>query len=402
MLSACSPSVKEDEHFLLNLMKTEPAKFQNILNPLDSIDVQIIYTQINRDANNRPIFSSFYFHVDSTRYFYPASTIKLPLVLLSLEKLSELNIKGLSAQTPMFHDSVYSGQRSVKQDLTSASGLPSIAHYAKEILMVSDNGASNCLYEFMGQRAVNERLHQKGYTTRILHRLSRSLTPDQNRHTEAIRFVRNDTLVYHQPMLVNHDSIRPMRQVFKGNRHMENDKAVDGPFDFTYKNHFPLQDQQAILKSIIFPESVEAIHRFNITSADRKMVLQYMSEWPRESSYPPYKTDTALYDGANKFLMYALDRKPIPSGIRIFNKIGGAYGYLLDNAYIVDFDNGVEFMLTAMISTNRDGNYNDDHYEYDSLGYPFLKNLGQLVYRYELKRKKERIPELEEFRLTYD
>ena len=64
------------------------------------------------------------------KYFlaFPASTVKLPLVLLALEKLNSLNIKGLDKFTPFFHDSVYSGQRSVRKDSTSENGLPSIAH----------------------------------------------------------------------------------------------------------------------------------------------------------------------------------------------------------------------------------------------------------------------------------
>jgi hypothetical protein len=66
-------------------------------------------------------------------------------------------------------------------------------------------------------------------------------------------------------------------------------------------------------------------------------------------------------------------KNPIPKNIRIFNKVGDAYGYLIDNAYIVDFENKVEFMLAAVINVNTDGVYNDGVYAYDSLGFPFFK-----------------------------
>ena len=92
----------------------------------------------------------------------------------------------------------------------------------------------------------------------------------------------------------------------------------------------------------------------------------------------------------------------MPENIRIFSKTGGAYGYLIDNAYVVDFENGVEFLLSAVIHTNRDGIYNDDKYEYETEGYPFLKNLGQLVYRYELQRKRAYKPDLIEFKVKYN
>jgi hypothetical protein len=127
-----------------------------------------------------------------------------------------------------------------------------------------------------------------------------------------------------------------------------------------------------------------------------------MSQLPRESKYPPYYLDPNLYDAYCKFLMYGEDKKPIPSNIRIFNKVGDAYGYLIDNAYIVDFKNGVEFMLSAVINTNTDAIYNDGKYEYKKIGYPFMKNLGRKFYQYELKRKKKRKPDLSYLQLNYN
>lgn len=401
-ICACQTESDRDEALLETLMKNDPSKFQYILDHRDSLEVQILYTQINRDSANHPSFKSYFFNLDSTRYFYPASTIKLPLVVLSLEKLNQLNIKGLDKFTPVFHDSVYSGQRSIRKDLTSENQLPSIAHYVKKVLMVSDNDASNALYEFMGQQAANEQLRKKGYNIRILHRLSRSVSAEQNRHTEALRFVRNDTLIYQQEMLVNPDSIRPNRVVLKGTGYIDHDTLVQRPFDFSYKNSFPLQEQQEILKAIIFPETLNPQKRFDLTTDDRRFLLQYMSQLPRETNYPPYRQDTALYDASVKFFMFAEDHRPIPASIRIFNKIGGAYGYVIDNAYVVDFDTGIEFMLSAVISTNRDGIFNDDKYDYKTIGYPFMRDLGQLIYQYEIKRVRERKPDLSEFKLSYD
>jgi beta-lactamase class A len=57
--------------------------------------VQVIYTQVNRDNNNQPSFEHFYFGIDPDQYFYPASTVKLPIAVLALQKLNELNIPGL-------------------------------------------------------------------------------------------------------------------------------------------------------------------------------------------------------------------------------------------------------------------------------------------------------------------
>jgi hypothetical protein len=203
-------------------------------------------------------------------------------------------------------------------------------------------------------------------------------------------------------MLVNKDSIKPLRKAYKGQGYLKKDLLVKQPFDFTYKNFYPLQEQQEVLKAILFPEFVEPRRRFDLTEEDRGFVMQYMSQLPGETKMPAYNNDTTLYDAYCKFLMYGEDKTPIPKSIRIFNKVGDAYGYLIDNAYIVDFENGVEFMLSAVINTNTDGVYNDGKYEYKTLGYPFMRNLGRVVYGYELNRKKKRKPDLREFILKYD
>ncbi len=384
-------------------MRLQPEKFDSILLNRDKLEVQIIYTQIERDANNVPTFKSFYFNVDSTHYFYPASTVKLPIALLALEKFNHLQIAGLDKFTSMFSDSLYAGQFSARKDSTSQSGLPSVEHYVKKILVVSDNDAYNRLYEFLGQKAINEILQQKGYYIKIFHRLERPLTPDQNRHTEGIRFVKNDTIIYRQPMLVNSDSILPYSISLKGKAHFKNEVLINKPFDFTYKNFYPLTTQQQVLRALLFPETVAPNKRFNITEEDRQFVLKYMSQLPTETSYPAYKSDTTYYyDAFCKFFMFGESREKIPSTIRIFNKIGDAYGYLLDNAYIIDTEHNIEFMLTAVLNTNTDEIYNDDISEYHTIGYPFMQHLGKAIYNYEIKRPRKNKPDLSAFKLTYD
>src|SRR5688572_12479740 len=124
---SCSPWPETNENLVENLMKTEPDNFQRILENKDKLEIQIIYTQIDRDQNNRPVFHSYYYAVDSNRYFYPASTIKLPMCLLALEKINQLQVQGLDKFTPMLHDSVYAGQLAVSRDATSENEMPSIA-----------------------------------------------------------------------------------------------------------------------------------------------------------------------------------------------------------------------------------------------------------------------------------
>lgn len=73
----------------------------NILNNPDTFHYQLIYTQINRDKNNKPSFKHYYLNVDRNQYFNPASTVKMPIAFLALEKLNKLNKQGVNKYTTM-------------------------------------------------------------------------------------------------------------------------------------------------------------------------------------------------------------------------------------------------------------------------------------------------------------
>ena len=72
--------------FLVDLLKQHPDHFQNVLANPDN-KVQIIYTQIDRRKNGKPEFTDHYFNISDSSYFYPASTVKLPIAILALQKL---------------------------------------------------------------------------------------------------------------------------------------------------------------------------------------------------------------------------------------------------------------------------------------------------------------------------
>lgn len=374
---------------------------RHMLQHPDSFRYQLIYTQIDRDAHNQPHFRHYYLNVDASQYFNPASTVKLPIALLALEKMRELHVRGLDGNTTMLTDSSGSGQLTVHTDSTAKSGLPSINHYIKRIFLISDNDAYNRLYEFVGQQSIHERLWKKGYKNVRIVRRFMPLSEEENRHTGAIRFVKNGRTLYSQPPAVSRLSFDYSRNVRIGMGYMDkNDHLVSEPMDFTKHNNLPLQDLQQMLQSVIFPQSVPAAQRFRIAPEDYRFLYRYMSEYPSESADPVYDT-TEYFDSYTKFFLFKGAGRHIPSHMRVFNKTGWSYGFLTDAAYIVDFEHNIEFMLTGTVYVNRDGILNDDKYEYEGEGYPFFRDAGNIIYQYELQRQRAYPPDLKAFRIDY-
>ena len=393
LLFALNSTAQSDANLLEKLMQQKPAQFGKILANPNEYRLQILYTQINRDKNNVPHFKEYSYRLNPKEYFYPASTVKMPLAFLALEKINNLKIKGLTKSTLMVYDSVADRQEPIYNNPYSINGTQNIEQAVKEIFLVSDNNAANRLFEFVTPHTVHEQLAKKGYKdVYIRNRLELGRTAKENRSTQAINFYNEQgKIIYQQPAAFNKDSL-PNYNAFIGNGYMNNqDSLIKGPLNFSDKNRIYLSDLTHILKSVLFFDQTPPSQRFNLTTQDRKFLLHYMHTLPNESQYPTY--DTANYwPGYCKFLYTGSEKGPFPSNIKIFNKVGDAYGFLLDIAYVMDPEKKIEFMLSAVIYCNSDGIINDSMYDYDSVGFPFYKNLGQLIYNYELERKKAFLP----------
>jgi hypothetical protein len=249
---------------------------------------------------------------------------------------------------------------------------------------------------------LNDHLAKLGYKeAQILHRLGVSYPEDVNRHTNPIRFVdKNNEQIYYQPAQISNLPYI-QRNDLLGKGFIRNDSLINEPFDFSKKNRLHLDDLSDMLLRVIFPEAYPANKRFKLTIDDYNFLLKYMSQLPTESTFPNYDT-AEYYDAYCKFLLYGSEKGTIPKNIRIFNKVGNAYGFLTDIAYIVDLKNNIEFALSATIYVNEDEIFNDDKYEYVKTGLPFMKNLGKAIYEYELTRKRKYKPNLKKFAIKYD
>lgn len=393
-----------DTVFIKQLLESKPELFAGVLNHPNKNEIQVMYTQVNRDKKNKPSFKTFSYRINPKHYFYPASTVKLAAVIFALEKVNELKVNGLTAYSTMITDTAYKGQTAVTEDPSAADGKPTLAHYIKKVLLTSDNDAYNRLFEFIGRAELNDKLKKYGMTdSRILNRLSIGDGGDREKNTNPIRFYNGDKLIYSQAAQYDAKNY-PLElcNLIVGVGYMDSkEQLVNKPYSFENKNVFTIADQQALMKRLMMPEAYPAKERFNLSAEDYKLIYTYMSKLPTESDYPKYDAKE-FWPTYAKMLFYGRDKKAtIAPNIRIFDKYGDSYGFIIDNAYIVDFENKVEFFLTAVVQSNEDGIYNDGKYEYETVCYPFMKNLGRSIYEYELQRKKSHQADLSKYVMDY-
>ena len=395
LLMTCSES--KDSSLLERIILSLKNDFPGIVSNPTKHRLQVLYTQIDRDKNNNPNFTTHSFRLRPKEYFYPASTTKFPIAVLALEKANQN-----SKINPYTHLEVLTEKpelNGVVRDLSSESGYPSLAHYIRKLFIISDNSANNRLYEFLGRDHINKRLWDLGYqSTRIRHRLSISLDDELNKYTNPFIFYDKNQILYEQASKIGTvDLDSDYSDYLIGHYHYSNGKKNNGPLDFSTKNFMNISDQHEFMKQVIFPEIIPVKQQLSLNDEDYALLYKEMSILPRQSKYPEYPGYDSYYDGYCKFFMYGDTKDRIPDYIKIFNKVGLAYGFLLDNAYIIDIKNNVEFILTAVVYHNENETMNDDTYEYDNITIPFLAELGRKVYSNELVREKRYSPDLSRF-----
>ena len=405
----CAPThnpLPDTPNLLPALLAARPEKFKHILDNAGKYEVQILYTQINRDRENRPSFKQYSYRLNPRAYFNPASMVKLPVLCLTLQKFHELNVPGLDKSTHLTIGKQQACQTAVAKDPTAPGGLASIAHYIKKVLLVSDNDAYNRLYEFLGQRYIYENMGAMGYPdVRIIRRFC-NCDYDENRFTNPFNFYNEEgRLIYSQSQQVNvKPLVNPLPDLKRGRGYLDaRGRYVAGPFDYTYSNNLSLADANSMLMTVIFPEAFPRQRRFGLTPDDYRFVYRYLTMLPSESDIPSCAASGKYADNHKKYFIFGdveASRIDMHSGpVRSFNVVGKSDGYLSDCAYIVDFECGIEFFLSSVIYVNSDEVLRDGRYEYDSVGMPFLAELGRTVYEYERARKREVSPDISSFKI---
>lgn len=397
-------SVSQNAPLLDSIIQSHPA-LKNIVDQKHKYKPQIIYTQINRDKNNKPKFTNYNYLVDSSNYFYCASLVKLPCSIMALEKINNLKIEGLDKYSPMFTDSTHACQTKLTFDTTSENKYPSVAHHIKKMLLVSDNNSYSRIFEFLNPKYIQPRLAELGYpNTRIVHRFDAQCRGEANLFFNQVRFFNKDlNLVYTQkPDSLQERFKNPLGDIFVGHD-IKNKKGrvISQKKDFSKSNYMPLTTIHSILQRLIFQNYLPEDKRYNITKDDWQFLVKHLGMMPRETQYPNYNKKI-YYDSFKKYFIYGSKVPTINKDtLRIFNIVGQAYGYVVDCAYIINPKTKTEFMLSAVLYCNEANSFGTGKYEITQIGMPYLQELSQAIYAYEQNRKKKYLPDLTEFNFSF-
>jgi hypothetical protein len=346
--------------------------------------VRLRWVRIERDRDGRRRFRTHDFGAERDRVWAPAASVaKLPMALLMAEAVQAA---GGGA------DSV------LRLDAPPATGnwgdeplAESFARGLDRTFAVSDNRPFNRWYELLGGDRVHRRLAELGCPhARLIARLGSS-DREANRRSGGGAIEAPDGRVLARCSPAQAQARRfPFGEARLGAGWQNDDgSVVPGPHDFSRANFLPLTDSLRMLQAFLSPESVPPALRWRIDGALRDRLLRALALRPRDCEDPMYP-ESDYPDGHARWFFVGDGRARYAPGLSVFGKTGMAYGSLSEVAWIVDRDSGAECLLAARILVNADGIYNDDRYEYDDIGLPFLAAWSRAVLDLERAHRGDR------------
>ena len=364
--------LRADSNLVVRKVMANPEKYR----------LQIVYSYQLSVFSRQSSVVSHYFRDNSDEYFFPASLVKMPVAAFALEKLHSLSVFGIDEFTPILPLSDFQCA-GLKKGISTVP--QSITDLIYRIFVYSDNEAYNYLYEFCGQAYINNRLQEMGFkNARIVEKIA-NCRAEQNRITGPIAFYNNQELFHIEGREDNLEAIQPLKINAKiGKGYLWNGKYIPAPKDFSSANFLSLKDLHTIMMAIHLPKSIPEKQHFRLTSKDLQLLKKAMSTLPSQF-FIDSCFSKRIPDNSMKYLFGQKDT--IPSHFKIYNKVGLAHGFISDCSFFEDSKNGIRFALSAVLYVNEDGILNDGKYEYNSVGIPFLRRLGEIVYQYELRKK---------------
>lgn len=378
---------------LTPLLRNASPSFAPLLAQGDELRLQILISEVITNRLQRASLRRWAYRVDA-EYFYPASAVKLCAAVAALRKIEQLagDSGGVDLlQAPWEIAPLFPGDIPQREDPSNLEGHHiTVGQEIRKLALVSDNQAFNRLFDLVGHEYLNQSMFDLGLTSVVLnHRLS-----EPRRLPNPLASAASFFLLTNSPPLRLADQVSSVRLTNQSARlrvgvgYLRGDRRIDEPMDFSQRNGIALSDLQRLLVKVVRPDIDLGTPPLELTPGHRAFLIQAMGEFPRESANPKYP-GTQYPDEYGKFLLPGI-RRQFPAErpgerIEVVGKIGQAYGFSVENAYLRNPANGKAVFVTAVLYTNRDGILNDDRYEYDTVAAPFYMDLGEFVARRWLK-----------------
>jgi hypothetical protein len=335
---------------------------------------QVLYSAVRDDRLERHAYRP------DAEYYFPASSMKVPIALASYERLALLR----KTKPQVTRDAT------LRIHPTTGNAEPYVTTLARETwraLIVSDNFSANRLIGFVGHRELHETLWGLGLpSTRVHSGFATGAEIDDAEVSPRIEVTQEGAVVTdvaaRKSTLVLPATNATGLEI--GEAVVVDGRRVPGALSFAKKNAIRLTELQDTLVRIMRPELLPKGAAPGVASQeDMAYLRQALGTLPSESGLAGFDRNVVMDYQLSPFLR-GLERVRARGRFLLYSKVGQAFGFLVANAYVVDKETGRSFFLTACVFANPDGTMNDDRYAYDTISFPALADVAEAIYRHAL------------------
>lgn len=307
-------------------------------------------------------------------YFYPASTVKLPVAVVAMEKMQRLGLE--LDDRLVLNDNVHCGNRLFVR--RTQNEFLTFRKLLRELIVISDNDFYNILYHFVTPGELNVRLNELGFASTKIFRAFTSCEMEEHLHTNSLSVKRGDSVLYIQEETILSAEILEEQYTFSeqrlfGSQHERDKKIVDGAFDLNYHLEIPLVDLHEMLLRLFRPVDFPQKMRWILRADFRDFLKDILLMFPGELDDPRLKNPEYYPDNLYK---YAVHGEEVKEDFEVYGKLGLSYGFTTEVSYIYDKINKKEYLLSVSLYTNQNDTVNDGIYEYETIARPFISRLS--------------------------
>ncbi len=355
--------------------------------------LQILLAEVVEREDGPPTLRRYPYR-EHAEYFYPASTVKLVAAAAALDALERLaeDAPWLSPDTPVTYHALFDGERDEAADDSNIdSGRITIRSDVRRALIVSDNPAYNRLFELVGAAELNRWARGVGLASaHVVHRLAERRTSEENRTSPAITLSDGERTLSIPRRVCPPTAVPAILETLPGHPDFPLGRAhVDGagrivgePMRFAGKNLITLRDLQTLTAMILRPDLDLGGADLGLAAEHRELLVRAMTDDPSESRSPRFDP-VAHSDDWPHFFRRGIERVVARPDLRVGNKIGLAYGFVSETAYVEHVASGRAFLLAACVYTNDNATLNDSVYEYD-LAFRVMEDIAEACARHVL------------------
>jgi hypothetical protein len=358
--SAPSTVALAKEPIVEQILEDGGPALQKVLASPETFRFQVVYGTIENGKLEQHLYRA------DAEYFFPASSMKTPIAFATLARSTKAGVPR-DASLRLF-----------PVDGDGPVYTTTIARETWRAIIVSDNFSANRLLAIGGHREIHEMLWATGLkSARIRSGFATGDAIDPAELSPKIEVVDPPKTIAPRKS----DLVLPpndAKNMDVGKAAIVDGRRVEGPLSFANKNAMRLRELQDTMVRIMRPDLVADS---SLSAADREYLQKALGTYPSESGLAGYDRNVVA-DYQHNPLLRGIERVRPRSKVKVYSKVGQAFGFLVANTYVVETETNRAFFLAAVVFANPDDVMNDDLYAYDTIAFPALADVGEAFTRH--------------------